>query len=600
MKKILLICFISITNILAAQDLVILHTNDLHSSMLGSSPELEYTPLVNDEDPTLGGFARIAGFIESEKKINKDKVLVVDAGDYLMGTLFQTLEKDNYLQLNLMKKMGYDYIGMGNHDFDFGPNGYARIVNESYKKDEIPQILFANYKKQKDGSDSLYMELFESKRILPYTTVVKNGYKIGLFGMAGKSADESIPDIYKVDFSDSKVCARNTSFYLKEKEKCDLVVALSHGYLYKDKKGEWAGEDLDVAKNCPYLDIIVGGHSHSFVPQMIKKGKTVIVQTGSIGQYVGRLEVKFNATGPHDISYVLVPMEDNIKARADIQSIIDDNIKIIENNILNDLGMKFMEPVCETSFDLLCHPDQLSESNLGPFIADAMYGYLNKNLNQGVDFYTVARGVIRHDIVKGKKGLQNVNDIYNVMPLGEGSDNIPGSPIGKIYITGNEIKKVLELLLQLVPSNDDYYLYFTGMKIKCDPKKGLFKKISEIQIGDEEKGFRNVSFSKKDKTLYCVAANKYILGFISNLKKMSFGIVDVIGKNKDGSVILNSDFLIDGNTDKVGKQEIREWIVLYDYFKSLPDLNGNGVPDIPEKYISKRNPIILTGNTPVR
>ncbi len=594
MKKILLICFISIANILAAQDLVILHTNDLHSSMLGSSPELEYTPLVNDQDPTLGGLARIAGFFESERKINPGKVVVVDAGDYLMGTLFQTLEKDNFLQLNIMKKMGYDYIGLGNHDFDFGPNGFARIVNESYKKDDIPQILFANYKAQKDRSDSLFMELFDNKRILPYTTTIINGHKIGFFGLAGKSADESIPDIYKVDFKDFKTSARNTSFFLKEKENCELVVALSHGYLYKDKNGDWAGEDLDVAKNCPYLDIIIGGHSHSFVPEMIKKGKTVIVQTGSLGKHVGRLEINFKDVGPHDISYMLVPMDDNIKAKKEIQDIIDENIHIIEDNILNDLGMKFSKPVCETSFDLICDPFKLSESNLGPFISDAIYGILNETFKENIDFYVVARGVIRHDIVVGKKGIQNVNDIYNVMPLGEGSDNIPGSPIGKIYITGNELKKVLELLYQLVPSNDDYYLYFTGMKIKMNPEKGLFKKVSEIQIGDEEKGFRNVSFSKKDKTLYCVAANKYILGFISNLKQMSFGLVDVIGKNSDGSVIEGGKFLIDGDAQKEGIQEIREWIMLYEYFEKLDDTNGNGIPDIPEKYKTKRNPVMLT------
>lgn len=122
MKILLLLILFLFLEYVHAQDLVILHTNDLHSHLNGLSPEAEYTPLEKDNDVTLGGFSRIAGYIEQQKANYKQKLLVLDAGDFLMGTLFQQIELEKGFQLNLMHKMGYDVVAIGNHEFDFGPN----------------------------------------------------------------------------------------------------------------------------------------------------------------------------------------------------------------------------------------------------------------------------------------------------------------------------------------------------------------------------------------------------------------------------------------------------------------------------------------------
>jgi 5'-nucleotidase/UDP-sugar diphosphatase len=124
--------------------IVILHTNDLHSRLNGYAPESEYSPLTIKDDSTTGGFARIATIIKNEKEQNTGTTLVIDAGDFLMGTLFHYLEPATGFQLRLMKEMDYDVACLGNHEFDFGTEKLAEIINSSVRAGEIPSLLLGN------------------------------------------------------------------------------------------------------------------------------------------------------------------------------------------------------------------------------------------------------------------------------------------------------------------------------------------------------------------------------------------------------------------------------------------------------------------------
>jgi len=582
MRLLFSLFFLLIVNSLMAQDLVILHTNDLHSHLLGLAPEAEYTPLIKDDDHTLGGFSRIAGAIKNEKEKSADKLLVVDAGDFMMGTLFQSLESENCFALNLMKKMGYDFVALGNHEFDFGPEAFARMVNKSKANGEIPQLLCANFEKSKNGKN--ISKLFDEGSILPYSIIQKNGYKVGVFGLMGSGATSIINSYHVVEFGNAIDVAKKTASYLKQKVKVDLVVVLSHGGVERDKNGNWVGEDLDLAKASPDIDIIIGAHTHTCLPEALKAGNAVIVQTGSYGSNVGKLNVTFNATLKPSVSFSLIPMDDKIDADAEIQQLIEDKYKDIEGGALKTLGVKFNEPVFETSFDLKIDRIKPLESNLGVLVADAVYNYLNKTLSQNVDLCMVATSAIRHNIENGNTGMQNVSDIFNIMPLGEGKDKVPGFSMGKIYITGSELKTVMELILEYYPSKGGYSILYNGMKINYDKRKGLFRKISKIEVGNEEKGFRTVSFSKENKTLYCLGASTKLLNLTSQLRKRSFGLVNVKPKHADGSVITDRNWLIDLDKNMPGIQEAKEWLALYDYLSKMPDTNGNGIPDVPQYY----------------
>ena len=305
MKYLFSLILFSVTVTQYAQDLVILHTNDLHSHLNGFSPEAEYTPLIHDNDPTRGGFSRITGFINSQKEQYGDKLLVLDAGDFLMGTFFQTLELSEGFQLNLMKKMGYDFVALGNHEFDFGPAALAEIINHSVQNGEIPQLLNTNYKEAKSSDDSELARLFENGVILPYSVIEKNGYKLGIFSLIGKDANESISDDYGIELNDPKKVAKQTAKYLKEVEKVDLVIVLSHSGVSKDKNGEWAGEDAEYAEAAPDIDIIISGHTHTYLPEALHAGNAVIVQTGALGMNMGKLEIYLQDREKPEVKYTL-------------------------------------------------------------------------------------------------------------------------------------------------------------------------------------------------------------------------------------------------------------------------------------------------------
>ena len=124
-STLIIMVFSIMLNAQESKRLTILHTNDFHSHLQGFAPESKYTPGVPDNDPTLGGFSRIAALIAAVKAENPGGHMVLDAGDCLMGTLFHALEPETGFQLPLMKEAGYDVVAVGNHDFDFGPEKYC-------------------------------------------------------------------------------------------------------------------------------------------------------------------------------------------------------------------------------------------------------------------------------------------------------------------------------------------------------------------------------------------------------------------------------------------------------------------------------------------
>jgi 5'-nucleotidase len=584
MKLILLALMLMVHYVVLSQDLVILHTNDIHSHLNGFSPEAEYTPLENDGDPTRGGFSRIAGFINAQKEIHGDNVLVLDAGDFLMGTLFQTLELKEGFQLNLMKKMGYDYVALGNHEFDFGPNSLARIINLSRLNGEIPSILLSNYKGSVNIGDSDFVELMAESVIMPYAIKEVNGYKIGLLALVGDDAEESIPQKFGIEFYNPLKIAKRTARYLKRNEKVDMVIVLSHSGVKLNAEGIWGGEDIILGKKVPDIDLIISGHSHSYISTAAYAGTTPVVQTGSSGTSVGRIEVMFDFDGKPLFQTSLVAMDDNIAADVEIQELIDDKVVDIEENILSEIGVGYYDYVVETTFDLLIDEHAPDSSNLGPFVADAIRYYVDKKAADGVDVSLVASGVIRNNIETGNKGFQNINDIFNVLPLGMGNEHIPGSPLGLIYVTGNELKKVMELIFAVHEKLPAYYLYYSGMEIDFDQDKGLFRKISSIRIGDEVKGYRDIDISRKSTDMVSVTANNYMIGFMGKLKRMSFGLVKVEPKKSDGTPVIDNDFLVDIDPDSEGVQEAKEWLSVYYYIQSFTDEVGNGIPRIPLRY----------------
>jgi len=259
--------------------ITILHTNDVHS-------QIEPLPNNHYKYPGLGGFARRATQIDSIRKENKH-TLLLDAGDIFQGTPYF-----NYfggeLEFKLMSMLGYDLATLGNHDFDNGINGfYKQLPNANF------DFVSANY----DFSNTI----LEGK-VKPYKIFVKDGIKIGVFGLGVELEGLVTPTLYKeTKYLDPVTISQDIAKELKEVQHCDLIICLSHiGYHYKKNPNKIS--DLQLARQTKDIDLIIGGHTHTLLPKpTVEKnsaGENVLInQCGKSGVYMGQIDFYFSADG---------------------------------------------------------------------------------------------------------------------------------------------------------------------------------------------------------------------------------------------------------------------------------------------------------------
>lgn len=567
------------------QELTILHTNDLHSKLNGTGPALEYSPMVINNDRTAGGFARLATLFKQEKEKSPEGTLILDAGDFLMGSLFHAAEEQTGFQMNLMKRMGYDCITLGNHEFEFGPETLSNIMRAAENRGGFPQIAASNLVFSDESvKDDELQEFVSNGLIKQWIVVNKNGIKIGIFGLMGIDAASVAPSSKPVTFSNPVNVASKMARYLKKQQSADIVIALSHcGLQYNNESKTYSGEDIELAEKVPEIDIIIGAHTHTRIPEFIKTGNTFIVQTGSYGTELGKINLNYSNGKIEGFKYELIPVDDKIPGDPDINREIEEITKYIDQKYLSQVNFSCNETIGTTFFDLKIDFPGLKHSNLGPFVADALHYYL-KNTGNSADFSLVASGTIRENLVSGDI---TVSDVFSVMSLGEGEDSIPGYPLAKMYLTGKEVKQMFEAILKSREKGGDGFIYFSGAKILIDSDRRFMKKVQKVEIGGRE-----IDFSRKNKTLYSVSANTYLLSFIGRIKKMSFGLLKVVPKDKNGIPVTDmNQQRVDINSGEDGIQEAKEWIAVIGFIKSF-EKNGQGNHVIPERYKSNNEMLV--------
>jgi len=252
--------------------ITILHTNDVHSY-------IDPFPADHPKNPNMGGVARRATLIEAIRKENPN-VLLLDAGDIFQGTPYFNYYGGE-LEFKLMSMMQYDMATIGNHDFDNGIEGLlAQMPHATF------DFVSANYDFKNTVLDG---------RIKPYKTKTIDGVKIGVFGLG--VALEGLVDKQnskETQYLDPIEIATDMSRILKQNEKCDVVICLSHlGFKYKDEPEKVC--DIVLAQKTKDIDLIIGGHTHTFLDKpVIEKnlnGKDVIInQVGCYGVNLGRID----------------------------------------------------------------------------------------------------------------------------------------------------------------------------------------------------------------------------------------------------------------------------------------------------------------------
>ena len=576
--------------------LTIVHTNDMHSHLQGFSPEIDYNPYLVNADNTVGGWSRIATVISNTKKQRKNPVLILDAGDFSMGSLFHTLAREEAFELRLLKAMGYDAVTLGNHEFDLKPAGLAQMLMAAKEKGGMPQIVFAGYvfPKHNAATDSL-VEAFREANVQKYTIITQSGLKIGIFGMMGKDAAAVAPFAAPVTFRDPVEVASEIVDILREKEKVDIVICLSHsGLSSKPDKSE----DEILAREVKGIDVIISGHSHALPKTPLQVGKTIIVHAWVYGKHAGVLDIAADGNKVTLKNYQTVVINSAIKGEASIQKMIDDFKQKINSQFLANYGLKYDQVIAHTDGDL---PISAEESPLGNMITDSIRWYVNKvdfNKNNPSSRVAVAiesNGVIRDSLLAGKTGKITVGDLFRTIPLGIGTDNSIGYPLITFYVYGYELKRALEILTSVEPlKGEHYYLQLSGLRFTYNPHRVIFDRVTNIEMGCEEEGYKPLDYSKSNLKLYRVAANIYNATFLKVVGNYTYHMLDIVPKDGKGKPVKKlSSLRVDADKSKPGIQELKEWQGVIEYVQSFKNENDRGVANIPEKYKSKLGRIIV-------
>ncbi|MEP6569980.1 MAG: metallophosphoesterase [Acidobacteriota bacterium] len=257
--------------------ITILHTNDTHS-------QIDPLPANDRLYPDKGGVARRATLVKRIRRENSN-TLLIDAGDVFQGTPYFNFYKGE-VEYKSMSLIGYDVVTLGNHDFDNGVDALAAAM-----KFATFDFVSANYDVRGTAIES---------RVKPYVVRVVGGVRVGLFGL-GISPDNLItPQNFKgVKYNDPVKASREVVKILRERERCALVVGMSHLGYYPNPQGGEVG-DTQVAAQVDGIDFIASGHTHTFMQQpVIQKtpagGSTIVFQVGRSGIYVGRVDMKIRA-----------------------------------------------------------------------------------------------------------------------------------------------------------------------------------------------------------------------------------------------------------------------------------------------------------------
>jgi 5'-nucleotidase len=367
-------------------------------------------------------------------------------------------------------------------------------------------------------------------------------------------------------------------------QNCDMIICISHSGLTKGKDGNWEGEDAKLAEKVKGISMIISAHTHSLLDKPLVVNGVPIVQAGEYGQYAGKIVLDVNGGRAAVESFSLIPVNDAVAGDPETDRLINEQQQRISEKVLKPFGFDYNKPVVETSF--LLEFDQqanLDDSNIGPVVADAIHYYINKHSSEGADLSMTSAGIIRDKMMPG---TQTPADVFRIMPLGSGKDDVPGYALSRLYITGHELKNVIGILLSAYKSNSDYYCFYSGIKAEFDPDKGLLKKkVTKIDIIKPDGKTVNVDLSKKNKTLYSITANSYMLEFIGIIKKKSFGLINVVPKDASGNKVTDmKSAVIDFDEKTAGIQEGKEWLALIEFFSMMKDTNANGIPEVDPKY----------------
>lgn len=557
-------------------DLMFLH--DTHSHL---SP---FTTVEGNKSVTMGGFARIKTLIKEQMKENPD-TLLLDAGDFSMGTLVQVVYEEEAAELRMLGELGIEATTLGNHEFDYKAKGLANMLNTAVNSGEsLPSMLLCNmdWDAMKTAGmtedQQLIWDAFENYGVKDYTVIEKDGIKIAVIGVFGEDAEKCVAQC-PVVFKDPVESVKETVAEIKKNETVDMMVCISHS---GTSENEEKSEDEILAKAVPELDVIISGHTHTKLDEPIQHGNTYIVSCAEYGKYLGDISFTQKEDGRWQLeAYELIPITEEIPEDEETKNAVDHFMSMVDEKYLSKFGFTKDQVLCTNEVSFSAQDDLGSlhtELNLGSIIADA-YTYAAEQADTGDDnpvMVTVApAGTIRDTYALGNITVENV---FNSFSLGIGEDGIPGYPLISVYLTGEELKLAAEIDASISDLMTVARLYTDGLCWHYNPNRMILNKTTDVYLRDSD-GNR---IELENNKLYRVVTDFYTSQMLGGVTDMSYGLLSIVPKFADGTPIENYEDAVIVTDGK----ELKAWDAIARYMLSFEDTDGDGMPNVPQTYAS--------------
>lgn len=564
----------------------VLFTHDLHSHLL---------PATNEEGESYGGYSRLMTAIDAQKKKFPDAILV-DAGDFSMGSLFQTAYASEAIELRMMGAMGYDATTFGNHEYDYLPAGLASMLNSAVESgDPLPAIVECNYLPPESGEpgysqDSILVrQAFDNYGVQDYILLERGGIYYVIFGLMGIDSDACAPNSGQIlrDCAESaqRVVDEATALCREKYQAEPLVICLSHSGTENGK-----GEDYQLAQKVNGIDLIVSGHTHTALEEPIQVNGTYIVSAGEYSKYLGMAQLRYSADGSVAMEdYSLIPIDDALEEDLRIQSMTEDFKRAVEESYLSRYGFGFDEVLIQNPYPFESARDIMTsqhDSALGSLLTDAYRWAAEKTLGVPVDLALTASGVIRESIPMGDV---TVSDVFNIASLGVGTEG----ELVCAYLTGRDLKTVLEVDASVQPIMNTAHLFCSGVEYSYNTRRMIFNKVDSAMLCREDGTLAEI----QDDQLYRIVTGRYVGGMLGSVESSSMGLLKIVPRDESGAPIpveRLSEYVI---RDENGVP-VKEWFAIASYLKQMGGTMDSkyAAPDGRKLVYSSWSPISLYSN----
>lgn len=532
----------------STRETTILFTHDLHSHFL---------PVETEDGGQSGGYARLATVIRQEKQEHPG-ALLLDGGDFSIGSLIQTLYTSRAAELRTMGALGYDATTLGNHEFDHESTGMAKMLQAAYTSgDALPAILLANYRPSAENPAQLDIQrAMAAYGVAESMIFERDGVKVGVFGLMGLDAHDCAPGS---GFAlEDPIKAAERCVDKLEEQGAELIVCLSHGGTNEKSK---KSEDEQLAKKVDGIDVIISGHTHTTLEEPVLVEDTYIVSSGPYCENLGSMTLSWEkGSGEKQlVDYELIPIDETVKEDASITAMVGEWKKLVGAEYLGRYGLSYDQVLTRTSFDLKTPEYGVQQGNaLGELVADSFLWAVENLEENAPDATTVAvtaDGVLRANLIQGDL---TASMAFDVLSMGVGSDGTSGYPLVGVYLTGKELKAAAEVDASVTPIMPAAQLYMAGMDYKFNTNRMFFNRVTDTRLAD--------GGEIQDDQLYRVVTGMYSAKMLGTVKSKSMGLLSLEPKMADGSPVTdyNDCILYDKNGN-----EIKDWYALAAYLSSF-------------------------------